>query len=241
MTAFAALYDEVMVQPWVCSVYEDSGYFNTGLWRDGIHSQRDACDALVREIVAPLRSPRSILDVACGLGATTRTLRRLFPDAFITAVNLSAAQLDICRRDVDGVAFECMDAASLAFAADSFDAIVCVEAAFHFATRDRFFAEAARVLRRGGRLVMSDMLFRDLSVVGEWMVPPSNRIGVDDYARRLAAAGFDDVVIRDETSTCWQAYCRNLGRHGALPDDALDRLERSVAHYVIVSATKASA
>ena len=39
----------------------------------------------------------------------------------------------------------------------SFDAVVCVEAAFHFPSRARFFSEAFRLLHPGGVLTMSDI------------------------------------------------------------------------------------
>jgi ubiquinone/menaquinone biosynthesis C-methylase UbiE len=55
-----------------------------------------------------------------------------------------------------------MDATHLAFADRVFEQILCVESAFHFQTRAQFFAEAYRVLKPGGAVVLWDMLFRRL-------------------------------------------------------------------------------
>src|SRR5918994_1254316 len=48
------------------------------------------------------------------------------------------------------------DAARMPLRDECFDGVISVEAAFHFASRRRFFAEAIRVLRPGGVLSMSD-------------------------------------------------------------------------------------
>jgi MPBQ/MSBQ methyltransferase len=72
-----------------------------------------------------------------------------------------------------------MDAAQLAFPDNRFDAVMCVEAAFHFNTRGRFLREALRVLKPGGSLVLTDMLFRGfLKPIGDFeQVPPAKRNG----------------------------------------------------------------
>jgi cyclopropane fatty-acyl-phospholipid synthase-like methyltransferase len=242
MSEFAARYDEMMAQPWVGALYEQSAFFNTGYWRDGVTSQREACELLIDEIIAPLGDRTTILDVGCGFGATTRALRARFPGAAIDAINISAHQIDVCRRTVEDARFHVMDATSLRFDDASFDAVISVEAAFHFDTREAFFAEAARVLRPGGMLVLSDMLYRDVTVAGAWMIPPANRItALEAYSDALERAGFDDIVVRDETVACWNAYCDNLRRWKIAPPDFLDRVEASVARYVIASATLRSA
>ncbi|NUH37889.1 class I SAM-dependent methyltransferase [Streptomyces samsunensis] len=49
-------------------------------------------------------------------------------------------------------------ATALPFPDETFDKVVALESAFHFSTRDQFFAQALRVLRPGGLLVTADVI-----------------------------------------------------------------------------------
>lgn len=102
-----------------------------------------------------------VLDVGCGFGGTLRALRRRHPDAAVFGLNIDPRQLAVgLRRDgrTGNAAWVAGDACRLPFAAVAFDRVLCVEAAFHFPSRRAFLAEAHRVLRDGGVLVMSDIL-----------------------------------------------------------------------------------
>jgi SAM-dependent methyltransferase len=91
------------------------------------------------------------------------------------------------------------------------DAVVCVEAAFHFRTRNDFLSEVWRILKPGGRLLLSDILFRSEQWAGAWTVPRENRLpDIATYRRALIEAGFDCVVVDDATEACWNGFCRNL-------------------------------
>src|ERR1700693_569255 len=154
-------YDRLMVGNFARRYYDNSGFFNFGYWTAQTKSQRAACDALVDQLV--VRVPNTtgpILDVACGLGASSERLARTFAAHMITGVNISEAQIARARERCPGSSFAVMDATKLRFPDASFDTVICVEAAFHFDTRDNFLREAFRVLRPGGSLVMSDMLFK---------------------------------------------------------------------------------
>lgn len=99
-----------------------------------------------------------VLDVGCGFGASLALLRRADSAARLIGVNIDPSQLQVARRIEAGATWLCADASALPLAAASVDRVLCVEAAFHFGSRRAFAAEAARVLRPGGLLVLTDFV-----------------------------------------------------------------------------------
>jgi MPBQ/MSBQ methyltransferase len=210
------MYDRALVSNDYRHYYEDSGFYNFGYWNTRAKSQREASEALVDQLLEkiPHRSGR-ILDVACGPGASTKRLTRSYPSDQITAINISESQLAAARKRAPGCAFLLMDATQLGFPEAQFDAVMCVEAAFHFDTRDTFLREAWRVLKPGGSLVLTDMLFRGfLRPLGKYgQVPPANFVpDIASYRAGLEAAGFEDVNVKDATQACLGGFRRHLAR-----------------------------
>ena len=208
------LYDRLMVGSVARRYYDNSGFFNFGYWSEQTTSQREASEALVDQLIEMLpEKTGSILDVACGLGASTERLARVFPPQSITGINISESQLARARERCPGSTFLVMDATDLRFPDAHFDSVICVEAAFHFDTRDAFLREAFRVLKPGGALVVSDILFKHFSnKAAEFAhVPRANHVlNINEYRARLAAAGFTNIEIRNATSVCLGRFRRNL-------------------------------
>lgn len=234
---FGARYDEVISDPRMRSLYGDSGYFNVGYWTAATRDLASACDALVDEVAAPISAgARLVLDVGCGLGAGTRRLAGHFPRALVVGANLSLWQLRMTRSG--GAHAMATDAARLGVASSSADAVVALESALHFDTRDEFFHEAFRVLRPGGVLSVADMLFRDADVIGPWMVPASNRIAsLLDYEEHVRAAGFTSIASRDVTPLTWTPY---IGAMSAVFEDrnVVRAIASSVSHYLLLTAVR---
>ncbi len=171
------MYDRALVSSNYRHYFEDSGFYNFGYWDSQAASQREASEALIDQLTARIANRGGrILDVACGPGASTRRLMRSYAPSTITAINISEAQIAAARERAPGCTFLVMDAARLAFPDAHFGAVMCVEAAFHFNTRDTFLREALRVLKPGGSLVLTDMLFRAfMKPIGSYgQVPPAN-------------------------------------------------------------------
>jgi SAM-dependent methyltransferase len=94
-----------------------------------------------------------LLEVAAGTGVVTRALDSALPASVsIVATDLNPAMLERARavgtkRAVD---WRAADAMQLPFEDGSFDAVVCQFGAMFFPDKAKAFAEARRVLRRGG-------------------------------------------------------------------------------------------
>ena len=209
-------YDRALVSKDYQQYFDDSGFYNFGYWESRARSQREACEALVDELVdrIAIKGGR-VLDVACGPGATTRRLMRHYEPGNITAINISEAQVAAARERAPGCTVLVMDATRLNFPDASFDAVMCVEAAFHFNTRETFLKEVLRVLKPGGSIVLTDMLFRKfLKPFGDWgQVPRPNFIqDIATYRARFEAAGFESVNVRDATDACLGGFRRHLSQ-----------------------------
>jgi ubiquinone/menaquinone biosynthesis C-methylase UbiE len=208
--ALRSFYREFFSDSVLRDFYGDSGYANLGYWDEATPNAASAGDALIDRLLGLMPGELGpVLDVACGEGGSTRRLAHTLAPSSITAIGVSPEQLAAARARAPGCRFLQMDATALRFPPASFDSVLCVEAAFHFGSRERFLRQAFRVLRPGGRLLLSDLLLNR----GSPLMPPENHLsGVDAYAALLERCGFVDLVLRDVTRDTWHAYRRRLTR-----------------------------
>lgn len=102
----------------------------------------------------------TVLDLACGTGLNfPYILARIGPGGRIVGVDCTRAMLEQARRKLvrhrwRGVALVEGDAASLPLASESCDAVLCSYGMVIMPDHRRAIAEAVRVLKAGGRLVM---------------------------------------------------------------------------------------
>jgi len=104
-------------------------------------------------LAAGLSRDKDVLEVACGAGLGLSLLRRYA--ATVVGGDRDEEVLQyVGRQPRDGIRLLRLDAHALPFADRSFDVVVLFEALYYLAAPERFVAEARRVLRPHGALVI---------------------------------------------------------------------------------------
>lgn len=138
-----------------------------------------------------------VLEIGPGPGLTTDLLSPLLPA--MTAIELDPA---LAQELADRVGAEVTvvegDATQMPFESGRFTGVVSFTMLHHVPTlelQDRLFAEACRVLRPGGTLVVSDSVASDeLAALHEGDI--YNPASPQDLVSRLRSAGFGRVDVR---------------------------------------------
>jgi ubiquinone/menaquinone biosynthesis C-methylase UbiE len=125
-------------------------------------TEQRGLDGLV-QLAGTTRSDR-VLDVACGPGFLTMTFAARAADATgfdATDAFLVLARAEAARRGLGNVVFASGDAEELPYDEGTFDVVACRAAFHHFPRPERVLSEMRRVAKRGGRLIVADMLGSD--------------------------------------------------------------------------------
>jgi ubiquinone/menaquinone biosynthesis C-methylase UbiE len=249
-------------------------YLNLGYWKTA-ETIDEACEALAALVAetAGIGPDDEVVDAGFGFADQDILWIRRFAPRRIIGLNVTPAQVRIGRERIrrlglaDRVDLRQGSATAMPLPDASCDVVTAVECAFHFDTRGDFFAEAFRVLRPGGRLVLADVIraapernplrrplqgFSWARFAEVFSIPAANADRRDDYAAKLWAAGFGDVdvtSIRDQVFPGWHAALRNdpallrrLPLAGRVPYRLLMRFDWDTVYgafdYVLASARK---
>ena len=155
-----------------------------------------------------LSSASRVLDVACGKGTTAVFLAKEFGCEVFGIdygdQNVAAARSLAQADHVDSrVQFDRSDAANLPFSDGSFDAVICECAFCTFPDKVAGAREFFRVLRRGGRVGISDLtrervLPEELDGLLAWIACIGDAQTLEGYTAFLRDAGFSVDNIKQQ-------------------------------------------
>ena len=185
--------------------------------------------AATREMVALLEpaAGERILDIGCGIGGPARWVAAKH-GAIVTGIDLTrdfcaaAVALTAAAGLADRVTIINASATALPFGDATFDRAYSQNVIMNVADKAAFYREARRVLKRGGRLVLSNVVRGD----GPEPVYPtpwattadaSFLSTIEETRSEIGAAGLDIKSLRETTAQVLaghQAAMRNLAQHG---------------------------
>lgn len=161
---------------------------------------------LARRVSEPL--PRTVLETAAGSGVVTRSLaRRLASEARYVVTDLNQPMLDHAKAqqgEDSRIEWQQADALNLPFEDGVFDVVLCQFGSMFFPDKVAGFAEAKRVLRKGGRFVFNVWDRIEHNEFADVVTGAAAEIFPNDPPRFLARTphGYHDVdVIRADMQT----------------------------------------
>jgi tocopherol O-methyltransferase len=241
--AVAEHYDEL--DPFYREVWGE--HVHHGYWATGREPPEEAVEALIAHLAGKLslQPGQRICDVGCGYGATAEWLAT-HHGVHVTGLTISGAQAQRAAERsarLPLLAFHRQDWLENTCEDNAFDGVIAIESSEHMPDKQRFFDEAYRTLRPGGRLAVYAWLARANPRPWEvrYLLEPICREGrlpgmgsLDDYWGWATKAGFiidgfEDLSarVRRTWMICARRVAKKLVTHPRYRGFVLDARARN--------------
>ena len=192
----------------------NGAWMNFGVW-SGLNPKLDyleACENAAKVLgkAVGLRKGDSIMDVGFGCGDQDFFFLKEFHVKKIVGYSNSRSQVELARvrcEQLNEKRFEPLFgvAPNLPHCDTSFDAILSLDSAYHYNTRELFFKEAFGRLKEGGKIGLVDLAINEPLSLLQWMallplskligIPMKNLYSTKVYCEKLGSAGFSDISV----------------------------------------------
>ena len=216
------------VSPYYHSLWGE--HIHHGYWIRGDESKETAQVQLIDHLAQAAAIPRGarILDVGCGFGGSSIYLAKKY-GAEATGITISPVQVEMANKAATAAQVDAkflfMDAEAMTFDRP-FDVVWSVESISHYQDVPKFFLFAARLLKPGGTLAITDWFKRKnlttrdhkkfLHGLEHGMMVELQTM--DDYAGHLASAGLEvtcSEVLNKHCAKTWD-FCLEIIKDKAL-------------------------
>ena len=225
----------------------DGRWNNLGYWKNAQH-YTGACRALaeIHGTAAALTASHRLLELACGHGAALDVWRDHFHVSRISVLeyrpecvghisSLDCPEVETVRA---GRFDEPLDAL---FPGSSFDAVICVDAAYHASSLAAFIAAAESVLAEQGMLVFSTLVLADarptrwpgnalFNIAG---LPRASLMTESDLRQTVAAQGLRVTAAEDISDAVFAGFADWVARRSP----ALNWREKYSAAWLKIAIT----
>lgn len=198
-----------------CSPADATGDFGSALYADS--GETDAPDAAlnasfgcgVPTAVADLREGQTVLDLGSGAGADVLiSARRVGPTGKAIGIDMTDEMLELARRNaadarIDNVEFRKGFLEELPLEDETVDVVISNCVINLSGDKRKVLAEAARVLRPGGRFAVSDVIAdpdideKTRADMVAWTGCVAGALTESEFRAALSAAGFEEIEIRE--------------------------------------------
>jgi ubiquinone/menaquinone biosynthesis C-methylase UbiE len=197
-----------------CSPADETGAFGSSLYDQA--SRADVPAAAVEAslgcgvptAVAELRAGETVLDLGSGAGADVLiSARRVGPSGRVIGLDMTDEMLELARANaaaagVDNVEFVKGYLEDMPLADESVDVVISNCVINLSGDKPKALAEAARILRPGGRFAISDVIADpDMDEVtradmAAWTGCIAGALTEAEFRQALSAAGFEEIEVR---------------------------------------------
>ncbi|WAU73752.1 SAM-dependent methyltransferase [Acinetobacter sp. TR11] len=241
---------------------------NLGYWQDQHHDYPQACQSLADQIAVSvqLKKDDKVLDIGCGQGASLLHWLKQYQLEQLSAVELQADCVKRIQKQLPQVQIYCENFLNLnqQHFLNSFDVIVCIDAAYH-SDLNSFLNSVSPILNSQGRIAFHYLMWSDAwqecsnlkkqqyryllkSADVNWQ----NLMDEQQLTQKLIQKGFTEIEIQDFSKPVlngFAVYIENKRKErkdfdlAQLKIDVTAKLCRKLyqdglVHYIQVSAVK---
>ncbi len=219
-----------------------------GIWEDGIKNFTASLVNTNRVLLekVQLKKEDRMLDAGCGVGGAALFAHQN-SKARVTGITLSEKQVAYAnamakkKGVADHVDFQLMDYTKTNFPDESFDVVWACESVSSAPDQHLFIEEAFRLLKKGGRLIMSDcyLTSKDQKDPKNWIKKwgetwgVSKLVTVENFQEGLEKSGFNQIEIIDYTQQVVNSAKRMYyaALLGAIPSEFYNLFHPKVSRF----------